>query len=209
MLPRPVWLQQVGGARADNVLAYFERSPFYETGEGLEFALERSRNPRCLSISKRRKKATGDGFDVEAYFYVLDGTIYQCPTIDALATSRLRKAGNYLTKAFGEMRAECDRLDEARRAFVEAPALASEKTPAPRSRAELEGRGWLNPPRDDEDPKLRRLLSSLPDAAGQDEDEQGGSKRVAPPTAPPNRKLREVNLAYYCGYAIPGWTGGG
>ena len=67
----PVWLQQVGGARADNVLAYFERSPFYETGEGLEFALERSRNPRCLSISKRRKKATGDGFDVEAYFYVL------------------------------------------------------------------------------------------------------------------------------------------
>ena len=79
----PVWLQQVGGARADNVLAYFERSPFYETGEGLEFALERSRNPRCLAISKRRKKVTGEGFDVEAYFYVLDGTIYQCPTIDA------------------------------------------------------------------------------------------------------------------------------
>ena len=156
----PVWLQQVGGARADNVLAYFERSPFYETGEGLEFALERSRNPRCLSISKRRKKATGDGFDVEAYFYVLDGTIYQCPTIDALATSRLRKAGNYLTKAFGEMRAECDRLDEARRAFVEAPALASEKTPAPRSRAELESRGWLNPPRDDEDPKLRAFVDT-------------------------------------------------
>ena len=77
----PVWLQQVGGARADNVLAYFERSPFYETGEGLEFALERSRNPRCLSISKRRKKATGDGFDVEAYFYVLDGTIYQLSLI--------------------------------------------------------------------------------------------------------------------------------
>ena len=142
------------------MLAYFERSPFYETGEGLEFALERSRNPRCLAISKRRKKATGDGFDVEAYFYVLDGTIYQCPTIDALATSRLRKAGNYLTKAFGEMRAECDRLDEARRAFVEAPALASEKTPAPRSRAELEGRGWLNPPHENEDPKLRAFVDT-------------------------------------------------
>ena len=90
----------------------------------------------------------------------MDGTIYQCPTIDALATSRLRKAGYYLTKAFGEMRAECDRLDEARRAFVEAPALASEKTPAPRSRAELEGRGWLNPPRDDEDPKLRAFVDT-------------------------------------------------
>ena len=90
----PVWLQQVGGARADNVVDYFERSPIYETGEGLEFALERSRNPRCLAISKRRKKVSGDGFDVEAYFYVLDGTIYQCPTIAALATSRLRKAGN-------------------------------------------------------------------------------------------------------------------
>ena len=155
----PVWLQQVGGARADNVLAYFERSPFYETGEGLEFALERSRNPRCLSISKRRKKATGDGFDVEAYFYVLDGTIYQCPTIDALATSRLRKAGNYLTKAFGEMRAECDRLDEARRAFVEAPALASEKTPAPRSRAELES-GLAEPASRHEDPKLRAFVDT-------------------------------------------------
>ena len=72
----------------------------------------------------------------------------------------MRKAGNYLTKAFGEMRAECDRLDEARRAFVEAPALASEKTPAPRSRAELESRGWLNPPRDDEDPKLRAFVDT-------------------------------------------------
>ena len=44
----PVWLQQVGGARADNVLAYFERSPFYETGEGLEFARVRAADEPAL-----------------------------------------------------------------------------------------------------------------------------------------------------------------
>ena len=56
----PVWLQQVGGARADNVLAYFERSPFYETGEGLEFALG-GRGTRAVYLSRsgaRRPRAT-------------------------------------------------------------------------------------------------------------------------------------------------------
>ena len=146
----PVWLQQVGGARADNVLAYFERSPFYETGEGLEFALERSRNPRCLAISKRRKKATGDGFDVEAYFYVLDGTIYQCPTIDALATSRLRKAGNYLDKS---LRRDARRVRSVGRGAARVrrgarPCIRENASPAV---ARELNRGRLNPPRDDED----------------------------------------------------------
>lgn len=158
----PVWLQQVGGARPDNVLAYFERSPFYETVEGLKFGVERSRNPRCLAISKRRKKAAGDGFDVEAYFYVLDGTVYQCPTIDALATSRLRKAGTALTRAFAEMRAECERLEEAQRAAARAAPTRDDTTERrqPQSRAELEARGWLNPPGAAEDPKLRAFVDT-------------------------------------------------
>ena len=54
----PVWLQQVGGARADNVLAYFERSPFFERGEGLEFGVVSPvHDPRNIPIARRRVRA--------------------------------------------------------------------------------------------------------------------------------------------------------
>jgi len=72
---------------------YFERSPFFERGDGIEFHIEPEMgDPRCVVICRRRRR-DGREAEVEAYYYVLEGTIYQCPRADELVRSHVRKAG--------------------------------------------------------------------------------------------------------------------
>jgi mediator of RNA polymerase II transcription subunit 6 len=108
----PVWLQHCGGVRPENALEYFQRSPFFARGEGVEFALCPVRDPRCVGVVRRRRRSERVA-DNEAFFYILNGTIYQCPAIDELAQSRLRKCAHHLADAYAEMRALC-RADERR-----------------------------------------------------------------------------------------------
>ena len=103
----PVWLQHSGGVRPDNALEYFERSPFFVRGEGIEFAVVATGDPRCVGIA-RRKRRTARVADTEASYYVLNGTIYQCPPVDVVARSRLRKCSYQLSRAFGDLRALCE-----------------------------------------------------------------------------------------------------
>ena len=108
----PVWLQHSGGVRPDNALEYFERSPFFVRGEGIEFAVVATGDPRCVGIA-RRKRRTARVADTEASYYVLNGTIYQCPPVDVVARSRLRKCSYQLSRAFGDLRALCEDQESA------------------------------------------------------------------------------------------------
>lgn len=42
--------------------------------------------------------------EVRAVYYILEGTVYQCPGIDELATSRLAKCSFHLANAFDAIR---------------------------------------------------------------------------------------------------------
>lgn len=45
--------------------------------------------------------------DVEAVFYVMEGVIYQAPTVKKLMKSRLDKVTYHLNNAFGEVNLKC------------------------------------------------------------------------------------------------------
>ena len=78
----PVWLQYHGGCRPDNALEYFARSPFFERGDGVEFAVVERADPRgeradaylmysnragCLLELKRLRQALRDAFLVDSH----------------------------------------------------------------------------------------------------------------------------------------------
>lgn len=126
----PAWLAHCGGVRPENALEYFERSPFFARGEGIEFALTPIHDPRCVGVVKRRRRsarvaeneACGAAASFYAarvlggltrralllrFYYILNGTIYQCPAIDELAQSRLRKCSHHVAEAYSEMQRLC------------------------------------------------------------------------------------------------------
>mmetsp|Transcript_17157 Transcript_17157/g.51212 ORF Transcript_17157/g.51212 Transcript_17157/m.51212 type:complete len:177 (-) Transcript_17157:29-559(-) len=145
----PRWLTHFGGARPDNALAYFERSPFFERGDGIEFHIEPEMgDPRCIVICRRRRR-DGREAEVEAYYYVLEGTIYQCPRADDLVRSHVRKAGFYVTQAYEAMEALCKQQEKEERE-------ALERQPPP------ELPMWVPPKNPDfpEDPDLVRWVRS-------------------------------------------------
>lgn len=108
----PVWLAHNGGVRPENALDYFERSPFFARGEGVEFELRPSADPRCVVISRKRRRSARVA-DAEGGYYVLQGTIFQQPTVDEVARSRLRKCSHQLSAAFAELRAICTAQEAA------------------------------------------------------------------------------------------------
>lgn len=63
-------------------------------------------------VIKRRIRRSEQVSQTQAVYYILDGTIYQCPTVHELLTSRLNKCAHHLEKTFDELRARYDALHE-------------------------------------------------------------------------------------------------
>ena len=81
------------GLSFDNALKYFSISPFYSEGEGISIELDDTTNrPDFFKIIKYwTHSGNGEEYvkDVVAVYYVINGTIYQCPDLYSLLKYRM------------------------------------------------------------------------------------------------------------------------
>ncbi|KAG0318706.1 Mediator of RNA polymerase II transcription subunit 6 [Dissophora globulifera] len=122
------WIMGVGGLNPDNVLDYFAQSPFWDPecnnavlrmqtqfnnlGEmkqrlsemtGVEFALVHERYPTLFVIQKQRRRSPQEVKPM-AIYYVLQGSIYQCPDLQTLLSNRILGSLHHVESAFNEAR---------------------------------------------------------------------------------------------------------
>ncbi|KAF9361761.1 Mediator of RNA polymerase II transcription subunit 6 [Mortierella sp. NVP85] len=122
------WILGVGGLNPDNVLDYFALSPFWDPecnnavlrmqtqfnnlGEmkqrlsemtGVEFALVHDRYPTLFVIQKQRRRSPQEVKPM-AIYYVLHGSIYQCPDLQTLLSNRILGSLHHVESAFNEAR---------------------------------------------------------------------------------------------------------
>eukprot|EP01135_Chromosphaera_perkinsii_P004482 Nk52_evm6s284 gene=Nk52_evmTU6s284 len=115
-----VWLQQFP-LNPNTVLDYFANSQFYDREcnnevikmqrmdpsnlqdmTGIEYVVRHSQEPAVLYvIMKQRRDSRTSTVPLELY-YVIEGTIYQCPDMAALANSRMATVLHYVGEAFEE-----------------------------------------------------------------------------------------------------------
>ena len=79
------------GLTKENALEYFRRSPFYSEGDLVELeGSDSSESCEFFKIVKYRKdEQEKDGVALLAVYYVLRGTIYQCPDLYSLLKYRM------------------------------------------------------------------------------------------------------------------------
>ncbi|KAJ1461172.1 hypothetical protein M885DRAFT_507922 [Pelagophyceae sp. CCMP2097] len=108
-----MWLASNGGVRVDNALTYFARSPFFKQTQNVDYQITPTQRFDGAAaggafVVRRRIRKSAHVVEVEAVYYILDGTVYQCPGIDELATSRLSKCSYHLSLAFDAVRELCE-----------------------------------------------------------------------------------------------------
>ena len=59
-----------------------------ELGPGLEFVLHKAQEPH-LYVVKRQQRSNSATATASAFYYILDGAIYQAPTLHAALSSRI------------------------------------------------------------------------------------------------------------------------
>jgi mediator of RNA polymerase II transcription subunit 6 len=121
------WLQCYGLSR-ESVLPYFYTSPFYDPASnnailqtqgiqlehltsmrGLEYMLDDEiREEPVLFVIRKQRRLSPTTADLLQVYYVLDGTIYQCPEYLELVNSRFLKASSSMSRAYREI---LDRID--------------------------------------------------------------------------------------------------
>mmetsp|Transcript_2825 Transcript_2825/g.7746 ORF Transcript_2825/g.7746 Transcript_2825/m.7746 type:complete len:156 (-) Transcript_2825:50-517(-) len=90
-----------------NVLEYFSRSPFYRPPRSASeaYVMVEEQEPHLYVVQKQgRDPATGRAKGAAVY-YVLDGTVFQAATLDAVLGGRSGRLLYSLRGAFGEARA--------------------------------------------------------------------------------------------------------
>ncbi|KAL4855778.1 Mediator of RNA polymerase II transcription subunit 6 [Chlorella vulgaris] len=116
-----LWLGAFG-LHHGNVLDYFSLSPFYDRacanergflagkpraqppalGEGVEYLLADSQPPH-LFILRKMYRAVGGTITTLAFYYILDGSIYQAPSLQAALLARMQRCMFNLKAAFRDM----------------------------------------------------------------------------------------------------------
>jgi hypothetical protein len=112
------WLQSFGLSQ-ENVLDYFYLSPFYDSTAnnqilraqrvspshllnmiGLEFIVEPNPYEPTLFLIKKQNRKSSHHVEVLEVFYVMEGIIYQSPSLIDVLSTRYNKIALYLHQAF-------------------------------------------------------------------------------------------------------------
>eukprot|EP01023_Acetabularia_acetabulum_P034705 TRINITY_DN3260_c0_g1_i1.p2 TRINITY_DN3260_c0_g1~~TRINITY_DN3260_c0_g1_i1.p2 ORF type:complete len:241 (+),score=45.76 TRINITY_DN3260_c0_g1_i1:338-1060(+) len=112
---------------ATTVLDYFALSTFYDRTcnneiakqrrlpptdlwklpPGIEYVLQTAQPPHLFIIRKQLRQGP-EVTQPQALYYVLDGVVYQCPSLHAVLESRLLRAFFYIKGAFQQLQADLD-----------------------------------------------------------------------------------------------------
>lgn len=125
-----MWLAAFG-LHHGNVLDYFALSPFYDRkcnnergmmagkprsqppamGEGVEYLLADSQPPHLFILRKMYRHALG-AITTLAFYYILDGTIYQAPPLQAALLARMQRCMYCIKGAFTDMQQDLSPLSQ-------------------------------------------------------------------------------------------------
>ncbi|KAL4427654.1 hypothetical protein ABPG75_001743 [Micractinium tetrahymenae] len=125
-----MWLAAFG-LHHGNVLDYFALSPFYDrncnnerglmagkprsqppaVGEGVEYLLADSQPPHLFILRKMYRHALG-AITTLAFYYILDGTIYQAPPLQAALLARMQRCMFGIKGAFKDMQQDLSPLSQ-------------------------------------------------------------------------------------------------
>ena len=156
------WLQQFP-LNSATAIAYFAESIFYDSNcnneiarrqfmdinrvaslpPGVEYVLTESQEPHLFVICKQKRSQANEPAP-QAYYYILDGNIYQAPTLHQVLTARMERCKWSMRQAFVTMKQHLDplsqsdeeRAEKARKA--KEAAVAEEVRPNPMTPEELE-----------------------------------------------------------------------
>ncbi|KAL3141210.1 hypothetical protein ABBQ38_003550 [Trebouxia sp. C0009 RCD-2024] len=92
----------------NNVRARLEQRPLAEL-HGVEYTLDSCQEPHLFVICKQLRKAA-DLAAPEMFFYILDGSVYQTPTIHAAFSARLNRCMYNVQRAFLRLQSDLDPL---------------------------------------------------------------------------------------------------
>ena len=102
-----------------SVLAYFEHSPFYDRGcineqikaqgltpaaaahlVGIEYVVRRTGfEPRLFLIERRERRGSGESTVPNAFWAVVEGTVFPTPDLGTLISGRVARAAHHLSMA--------------------------------------------------------------------------------------------------------------
>ncbi|PSC68914.1 mediator of RNA polymerase II transcription subunit 6 [Micractinium conductrix] len=142
-----MWLGAFG-LHHGNVLDYFALSPFYDRacnneraflagkpraappamGEGVEYLLADSQPPHLFILRKLYRQSLG-AITTLAFYYILDGAVYQAPSLQAALLARMQRCMYCIRGAFADMQQDLAPLGagaEAAAAAAQASALERE-----------------------------------------------------------------------------------
>lgn len=104
---------------------YFACSPFWDSGcnnvrarleqkaltdlQGVEYTLDSYQDPHLFVISKQIRQAA-DAAAAVMYYYILDGSVYQTPTIHGVLSARLSRCMYSVQSAFLRLQTDLDPL---------------------------------------------------------------------------------------------------
>eukprot|EP00884_Botryococcus_braunii_P017784 jgi/Botrbrau1/468/Bobra.110_2s0107.1 len=123
------WLQ-IFPLNTFTALDYFSFSPFFVRGcnndiarmqgldsskmgilpPGIEYVVQDAQEPHLFVIRRQHRTSPKTSPTPQAIYYILDGTIYQAPSLHAALTARLNRCLYSLRRAFHQMQADLDPL---------------------------------------------------------------------------------------------------
>ncbi|KAL4519165.1 hypothetical protein Ndes2526A_g00265 [Nannochloris sp. 'desiccata'] len=126
-----LWFQTYGLLSHLSALDYFAQSPFYDPtsnnqvarqrglrleqlpqgAPGIEFILQDAQPPHLFVVRKQFRSLAGV-LSPLAFYYILDGTIYQAPSLHAALSTRIDRCMWTVKSAFSLLRDDLDPLGE-------------------------------------------------------------------------------------------------
>jgi mediator of RNA polymerase II transcription subunit 6 len=126
-----LWFQTYGLLSHLSALDYFAQSPFYDStsnnevarqrglrleqlpqgAPGIEFILQDAQPPHLFVVRKQFRSIAGV-LSPLSFYYILDGTIYQAPSLHAALSARIDRCMWTVKSAFSLLRSDLDPLGE-------------------------------------------------------------------------------------------------
>ncbi|KAK2079911.1 hypothetical protein QBZ16_002306 [Prototheca wickerhamii] len=220
-----LWVQAFGLSPL-NVLDYFALSPFYDRtclneqaklkgltpkqlailAPGIEYALRDAQPPHLFVISRQHRPSPAAPETLQAFFYVLDGTVYQAPSLYTAISSRSQRCRFSLQAAFAAMQQDLHPLHVAATDTEDGEGTKEDATDASANRGEDPAVHPLAPETIARvDAAFRTALAQHPLPVAKKLWERAALSEGAPaaapagaavPEAPPGARSREVEASH-------------